>query len=119
MAQTSLTDALRAREEISITVKGRRTGRPITLPVWFVLDRTTLWLLPVRGSRSRWFKNVVADPTITVRAGRRRQTFTARPVRDARTVKAVVRKFRAKYTPAEIARYYTGLDAAVRIPLAG
>ncbi|MDR7520049.1 MAG: hypothetical protein QN131_11820 [Armatimonadota bacterium] len=64
-------------------------------------------------------KNVLTNPTITIRVGRRRQTFTARPVRDAQRVQAVVQKFRARYTPGEIARYYTGLDAAVRIPQAG
>lgn len=117
MAQTAFARALRGRDEITITVRGRRTGRTITLPVWFVLDRTTLWLLPVRGSRSQWFKNVVAEPTITVRAGRQRQALPARPVRDTRVVKAVVRKFEAKYTPAEVARYYDVFDAAVRVSL--
>ncbi|MDR7555215.1 MAG: nitroreductase/quinone reductase family protein [Armatimonadota bacterium] len=117
MAQASFASALERREEITIAVRGRRTGKTITLPVWFVHDRATLWLLPVRGSRSQWFKNVVATPTITVRAGRQRQTLPAYPVRDARTVRAVVRKFQAKYTPAEIARYYDVFDAAVRVPL--
>lgn len=114
MAQTDLRKALQNREEISITVKGRRTGKDITLPVWFVLDGATLWLLPGRGAQSQWFRNVQADPTMTIRAGRHHLTAAARPVTDATSIKAVVRKFQSKYTPKEIARY-TGFDAAVQI----
>lgn len=115
MAQTDFRQALQDREEISITVKGRRTGKAITLPVWFALDGKTLLLLPVRGSRSQWFRNVQADSTMIIRAGRRHLTVTARPVTDATSVQAVVQKFRSKYTPEEVARYYTGFDAAVQM----
>jgi deazaflavin-dependent oxidoreductase (nitroreductase family) len=114
MAQTDFRKALQNREEISITVKGRRTGKGITFPVWFVLDGATLWLLPGRGSQSQWFRNVQADPTMTIRAGRHHLTSTARPVTDATSVHAVVQKFQTKYTPKEIARY-TGFDAAVQM----
>lgn len=115
MAETDLRKALQKQEEISITVKGRRTGKAITLPVWFVLDGETLWLLPVYGSRTQWYRNVQADSTMTVRAGRTRETLKARPVTDAKSIQAVVQRFRDKYTPAEVARYYTGSDAAVQM----
>jgi hypothetical protein len=36
MANEQLTKALDASREVQITVTGRKTGRPITLPVWFV-----------------------------------------------------------------------------------
>ena len=62
MAQADFTKALRDREEITITVKGRRSGRDIKLPVWFTQEGTTLWLLPVHGSRTQWFRNVLVDP---------------------------------------------------------
>lgn len=114
MVQTDFRKALQDREEISITVKGRRTGKAITLPVWFALDGEILLLLPVHGSQSQWFRNVQAAPTLTIRAGRRHVTATARPVTDATSVQAVVQKFQGKYTPKEIARY-TGFDAAVQM----
>ena len=111
--------ALRARDEISITVKGRRTRKAITLPVWFALDGDTMWLLPVRGSRSQWFRNVRADPTVTIGAGRARRTFAVKPSGSRKIVGAVLRKFRAKYGAGDVARYYSGFDAAVRVPLGG
>jgi len=117
MAGSRFIRALRDRDEITISVIGRRSGRKITLPVWFVLGRTNLWLLPVRGSRNHWFRNLRANPALVVRAGRVRRAFRARPTRDRRLVRAVVRRFREKYTPAEIRRFYSRFDAAVRVPL--
>lgn len=112
-----IAQALRDRTEISITVTRRTDGRAITHPVWFVLERKTLWLLPVRGSRTRWFRHLRANPTITVRAGRRRLTTTAAPVTDRAAVQTVVARFRRKYTREEIERYYTTFDAAVKVSL--
>jgi deazaflavin-dependent oxidoreductase (nitroreductase family) len=117
MAEADLRQALEKRREISITVTGRRTGNAITLPVWFVLEDETVWLLPVRGSRSQWFRNLQADPTVTVRAGRGHFTATARLVTDPHAVQAVVQRFRSKYSPAEVVRYYTGFDAAIQLPI--
>lgn len=83
----------------------------------FVLDGKTLWLLPVRGSRNQWFRNVVVNPKVTVKAGRARETFRARPVRDRAVVRRAVARFKAKYSRSEIARYYSRFDAAVRVAI--
>lgn len=110
-------DALEGRDEITITVTGRRSGRAISLPVWFAIQRNRLRLLPVWGSRTQWYRNLLVDPTITVRAGRRRVTVQATAIRDRKTVRSVVGQFRRKYTAGEIAAYYTRLDVAVEVPL--
>ena len=41
MAEDALAHALKKRRQISITVVGRRTGRPIKIPVWFVFEANT------------------------------------------------------------------------------
>jgi len=74
MADDALTPALQKRRQISITVIGRRTGRAITIPVWFVSDDKALWLLPVTGSRTQWFRNLEKNRAITI------QTGSARPI---------------------------------------
>lgn len=109
--------ALRDREEISISVARPADGRTVTHPVWFVLEQQTLWLIPVRGSRTRWFQHLRSNPTMTVRAGRRRFTATAELVTDPAAVQTVVTRFRRKYSREEIARYYTTFDAAVKVSI--
>ena len=117
MGQGDFEKALQDREEITITVKGRRSGRDIKLPVSFTLEGKTLWLLAVHGSRTQWFRNVLVDPTITVRAGRQELTAAGRPSQAPSTVKRVVEQFRKKYTAKVVAQYYDRTDAVVAVPL--
>lgn len=42
--------------EINITVTGRKSGRAITNLVWFALEDEKLYLLPVSGSDTQWYK---------------------------------------------------------------
>src|ERR1700676_3019600 len=94
-------DALRHRlarsREINISVTGRKSGRTISIPVWFVLEDDKLYLLPVQGSDTQWYKNVLEDPTMRIRAGGVEAELKVVPITDAKQVASVVEKFRAKY----------------------
>jgi len=46
----TLRDRLSRSSEITITVTGRKSGRSISIPVWFVFEDDKLYLLPVQGS---------------------------------------------------------------------
>jgi hypothetical protein len=37
-------------------------GRRSPMPVWFVLEDEKLYLLPVRGSDTLWYQNVLKNP---------------------------------------------------------
>ena len=113
----ALTQALKKRRQISITVIGRRTGRSIKIPVWFVSDDKALWLLPVNGSRTQWYRNLQKNRAITIQAGDEQRNLRARLLINAAAVRKVNQRFREKYTAAQIKRWYTGLDVAVQIPL--
>jgi deazaflavin-dependent oxidoreductase (nitroreductase family) len=81
MGRAELENALRDASEVEITVTGRRSGRQITIPVWFVEEGETLYLLPVRGSDADWYRNLVANPTIRLTAdgGITRATYLPPP----------------------------------------
>jgi deazaflavin-dependent oxidoreductase (nitroreductase family) len=49
-----------------LTTKGRRTGRPHRIEIWFALDHETLYLLAGGGRSSDWVQNVSADPAVSV-----------------------------------------------------
>jgi len=110
-------DALKNRlsrlNEITITVTGRKSGRPISVPVWFVLEDGKLYLLPVNGSDTQWYKNVLKNPSIRIDAGGDAAQLRAVPVTDPKQVAAVVEKFRAKHGPSDVKKYYSKFDAAV------
>src|SRR5262245_47768402 len=110
--------ACRRERRISIRVVGRSSGRAITLPVWCVLEGGTLWLLPVHGARTQWYRNLRANPEITIKAGTERRELRATLLRSNRAVHGVVRRFGEKYKPEIVARLYPGpLDVAVKIKL--
>src|SRR6266566_8435669 len=67
----ALKDRLSRYRGIKITVTGRNSGRAISIPVWFVLDHENLYLLPVQGSDTQWYKNVLNSVDSDQRAGRR------------------------------------------------
>ena len=46
----SLKERLSRNRQIKLSVKGRKSGKTISMPVWFVLEDEKLYLLPVRGS---------------------------------------------------------------------
>jgi len=64
----ALGDRLSRSSEINVAVTGRKSGRTISNPVWFVLDEDQIYLLPVRGSDTQWYQNVVKNPSIRITA---------------------------------------------------
>ncbi|HSY66654.1 MAG TPA: nitroreductase family deazaflavin-dependent oxidoreductase [Terriglobales bacterium] len=109
----SLKDRLSRSREITISVTGRKSGRTISIPVWFVLDEDKLYLLPVQGSDTQWYKNVLKNPSIRIRAGGAEAEFKAVPITDGKQVASVLDKFRAKYGANDVKKYYSTFDVAV------
>jgi deazaflavin-dependent oxidoreductase (nitroreductase family) len=110
-------DNLKARlsrsREITITVIGRKSGRTISIPVWFVSDDDKIYLLPVQGSDTQWYKNALKNPTIRIKAGGTEAEFRAILMTDHKQVLSVVEKFRAKYGASDVKKYYSKFDVAV------
>lgn len=108
-----LRDRLSQSNELNITVIGRKSGRAITIPIWFVLEDSTLYLLPVHGSDTQWYKNSLKNMTMTIAASGAQAELKAMPVTDAAQVSSVVAKFRRKYGSGDVKKYYSKLDVAV------
>jgi deazaflavin-dependent oxidoreductase (nitroreductase family) len=109
----ALTDRLSRSREINLSVTGRKSGRTISIPVWFVLEGDKLYLLPVQGSDTQWYKNVLKNPIIRINARGTEDEVKAVPVTDAKQVLSVVGKFRAKYGASDVKKYYSKFDVAV------
>jgi deazaflavin-dependent oxidoreductase (nitroreductase family) len=114
-----LAAALQETNEITLTVTGRVTGRDISNPVWFVAEDGKLYLLPVHGSDSDWYKNVVKNRRIKLDAEGASMTATAMPITDPGGGQSVVEKFRSKYGADQVAAYYPKTDVAVEVDVTG
>jgi deazaflavin-dependent oxidoreductase (nitroreductase family) len=109
----ALIDRLSKSSEITITVTGRKSGRAVSIPVWFVWEDDKLYLLPVTGSDTQWYKNVLKNPSIRIDARGADAGFQAVLLTDQAQVSSVVGKFRAKYGVGDVKKYYSKFDVAV------
>jgi hypothetical protein len=109
----SLKDHLSRSSELTITVTGRKSGRTISLPIWFVWDGTELSLLPVKGSDTQWYKNVLNNPSIQIDVGGAQAELKVDTITNPQQMKSVVEKFREKYGPDDVKKDYSKLVVAV------
>jgi deazaflavin-dependent oxidoreductase (nitroreductase family) len=116
MAFNEFEEALKNTGEIEITVTGRKSGRRISSPVWFVQEGEELYLLPVKGSDSDWYKNILKTPTMRLKAGGKEWSAEVKPVTDKLKVRDIVEKFKDKYGAAQVKKYYSKFDVAVAVP---
>jgi hypothetical protein len=115
--ENELKERLSRYRQIKIRVIGRKSGTTISIPVWFVFDAHKLYLLPVHGSATQWYKNVLNNPLIRIDARGVGAEFRATRVTEAKAVKSVVEKFREKYGAKDVKKYYSKFDVAVSVEL--
>lgn len=112
-----LQSALARRKEIEVSGMGRKSGKWISRPVWFVLEDDTVYLVPVEGSDTQWYKNLLNHPRIRISAGRTEGEFDTTVVNEHKTVSTIVEKFRSKYGAADVRKYYSKFDVAVALKI--
>jgi nitroimidazol reductase NimA-like FMN-containing flavoprotein (pyridoxamine 5'-phosphate oxidase superfamily) len=57
--------AVADRSTCRITTRGRRTGRPHTVPIWFLVEGTTVYLGTLNTERD-WVRNLEKSPEVTL-----------------------------------------------------
>jgi hypothetical protein len=117
-ARLKLKTLLARDREIKITVVGRKSGREISLPVWFVLQGDKLHLLPVQGSETQWYQNLLRNQSIQVSTRTADAKFQGAAVTDPKEVASVLEEFREKYGARDVKKYYSRFDVAVVIDFA-
>jgi len=109
--------ALKKKKEIELTVTGRKSGKPLPRPVWFVLRGTELLLLPVTGTDSQWYRNVLVNPLVKISAGQQSFNGNLRVITEKRRIEEVIELFKGKYGPSDIKKYYPKPNVAATLPL--
>ena len=84
-----------------LTTRGRVSGRPHTIEIWFALDQRTIYMLAGGRESSDWVKNLLRDPQVSVRIrdtvydGQAR--VVERPEEDALARRLVLAKYQPGY----------------------
>ena len=77
---TKILSSSSAEEYCYLTTTGRVTGKPHEIEIWFVIHDNTLHLLAGGKYESDWVKNLLKNPSVTVRIAKHTFTGTARIV---------------------------------------
>ena len=117
MSKADLHRRLDRASEITLSIKGRKSGRDIPRPVWFVHEDNTLYLLPVQGSDTNWYNNFLANQTLKISVSGEEIPATGKPITDSNKVDQIVGKFKSKYGQGDVKKYYPKHDVAVEVPL--
>src|SRR6476660_10524786 len=106
MSKADLYQRLDKVNEKRLSVKGRKSGREISRPVWFVNEGNTLYLLPVQGSDTNWYKNLLVAPLLKISVNGVEISERGRRITDSKRVDDIVSKFRSKYGEGDVKKYY-------------
>jgi hypothetical protein len=115
VSEADLHKRLDRANEITLSVKGRKSGKDIPRPVWFVHEGNTLYLLPNYGSDTNWYKNFLVDQTLKISISDEELPARGKPITDSDRVRDVMSKFSSKY--GDVRKYYPKPDVAVEVPL--
>ena len=84
-------------ENCYLTTRGRHTGQPHEIEIWFGVVDATVYLISGNGPTADWYRNLVADPSVTIRIDGAARHGTARVVIDAAELERVGDMMAAKY----------------------
>ena len=80
-------------------------------------EGNALYLLPVQGSDTNWYKNLLVGPTLKISVNGVEIPARGKPITDTNRVDDIVRKFKSKYGEGEVKKYYAKFDVAVEVTL--
>jgi deazaflavin-dependent oxidoreductase (nitroreductase family) len=100
-----------------LTTRGRRSGRPHEIEIWFVLAGDTFYLLSGGGEAADWVRNLRAEPAVTVRVGATTWPGRARVVADDGEAAQARRLVFEKYQPGYGGSLTRWRDSAVPVAI--
>jgi len=94
---------------VLVTTRGRKTGRPHLVKIWFAVGDGKVYLTSARGTGADWVKNLQKNPEVILKIGETTLQGTATWVEGPEVKERVLPLFLRKYFLARIFklfRYY-------------
>ena len=87
-----------AKKTVRLTARGRKSGTPRPVTIWFVADGPRRILVQhATGAAANWYHNLVKDPAVTVDFGDGPINARATPITDPERIQQVLAAVRRKY----------------------
>jgi deazaflavin-dependent oxidoreductase (nitroreductase family) len=86
------------RKTVRLTTRGRKTGEPRTVTIWFVADGPDRILVQhTTAAAANWYRNLLADARVQVDFGDGPREARATAITDPRRIQEVLALIRRKY----------------------
>jgi deazaflavin-dependent oxidoreductase (nitroreductase family) len=97
---------IKDRSTIELTTTGRKSGKPHTRPIWFVVTDGTIVVQAGKDGKTDWYRNLEKTPTAVVHQGEYTFRVRAKRVDDAARVDAIHTLVVEKYTTAWLLSFF-------------
>jgi len=97
-----------------LTTRGRRSGEPREVTIWFALGPGTVYLTG-SATHPHWCRNLQASPEVSVRIGSETLPGIARVVEDPDEADAVRQRFVKRYLMARLSRPFGGYQDSIPV----
>jgi deazaflavin-dependent oxidoreductase (nitroreductase family) len=101
-----------------LTARGRKTGQPRTVTMWYALGDGKIFLAGAPDP-PHWVRNVRATPDVVVQIGRTRVRGRGRVVDDPAEARAIRDRFARRYVLARLSRLFGGYTNSVPVVVEG
>jgi deazaflavin-dependent oxidoreductase (nitroreductase family) len=89
------------RRQLRLTTRGRKSGSPRTVTVWFVIaDEAKLFVQHASRAPAQWYRNLLREPAVQVDFGDGPLEAMAEPILDEKEIRRVLKLVRRKYRSA-------------------
>lgn len=86
-----------SEREVTLTTRGRKTGRPVGVTIWVSTDGERLFIRSGGGLHRQWPQNFLAQGEATLEVGGQKVTVRPRHVTDAAEARRISHVVREKY----------------------
>ncbi|MCS5636679.1 MAG: nitroreductase family deazaflavin-dependent oxidoreductase [Myxococcota bacterium] len=97
-----------------LTTRGRRSGEPRAVTIWFALGAGTVYLT-ASASHPHWCRNLEATAEVSLRIGNDNLTGIARLIEDPGEARAVRQRFVDRYWLARLSRPFGGYRDSIPV----
>jgi deazaflavin-dependent oxidoreductase (nitroreductase family) len=91
-----------------LTARGRKSGQPRTVTIWFVVDSGRVFVQSGSGGTTDWYRNLAANPAVSFQIGTVKLRGRARMIDDATETSRVHALFDQKYLRARVLGWVGG-----------
>ncbi|HKW05881.1 MAG TPA: nitroreductase/quinone reductase family protein [Nitrososphaerales archaeon] len=101
-------------------VTRRKSNLERSISLWFVEREGVINLVPMHGTGSEWYQNVLSNSKVRLEIDHRSFTGNAKSITERHRVDSIINLFKDKYGERVFNNFYKGpLDCAVEVPIEG